>query len=91
LASFTILSGTCPRRLTTKRSSKFLERAITAEFYKSRTLNKRYSGFFETIFLISRFAKLFSVKSRGKQEKGYNEHSFDVSAVFNGVADVANK
>jgi hypothetical protein len=31
------------------------------------------------------------VKNREKHEKGYSEHSFDVSAVFNGVANAANK
>ena len=61
------------------------------KFEVSRTLNKRHSSFFETIFLISRFAELFLVKSREKQEKGYNEYSFGGSIAINSVANTANK
>lgn len=61
------------------------------KFEVSRTLGKRYSSFFETIFLISRIAKVFSVKSREKHEKIDNNGVSDLSASVNGHIDASSK
>jgi hypothetical protein len=61
------------------------------KFEISRTLERQYSSFFETIFLISRFTQLFSVKNREKYEKCNNKHGFDVSVAVNSDANASDK
>jgi hypothetical protein len=45
----------------------------------------------ETIFLINRFTKLFLVKNPEKQEKSYNEHSFDGYIAVNDIANATSQ
>jgi hypothetical protein len=73
------------------RSSMSLEKILIKQFYISRTLKTKYSGFFETIPLRNRFTQLFSVKNREKDEKKCDKHSFDVYAAISRFSNAANK